>query len=187
MIRAFIAVTLAESVIEEIAKIRSALQETRADVRWTRLEGLHLTLKFLGDLDRNRIEPVLEVLRETAHGGRPLQVTAQGMGAFPNSRRPRTVWVGLHGQGLAALNAELENALMSLDFPPDAREFTPHLTLGRVRSLRGWERMLPVMKAHEQTVFGESTIHYMTLYRSDLRPEGAVYTRLGAAAFQPGP
>lgn len=187
MIRAFIAVTLAEPVIEEIAKIYSILQETRADIRWARLEGLHVTLKFLGDLNRNQIEPVLEVLRETAHGYRPLQVMAQGVGTFPNLCRPRVVWVGLRGQGLATLNAELESALMPLDFPPDAREFTPHLTLGRVRSLRGWERMLPVIQEHAHTVFGESTIHHMTLYRSDLRPEGAVYTPLGSAAFQPGP
>ncbi len=187
MIRAFIAVTLAKSIVEQIAKIYWAGQETRADIRWVRWEGLHVTLKFLGNINRHQIEPVLAVMHETAQGCRPFNVVAQGIGTFPNLHRPQTVWVGLQGQELNTLKVALENALIPLDFPSDARKFTPHLTLGRVRSLQGWEHLLPMIKAHAQTVFGESTIRHMTLYQSDLRPEGAVYTPLGSAAFPSEP
>ncbi|HJY80927.1 MAG TPA: RNA 2',3'-cyclic phosphodiesterase [Candidatus Binatia bacterium] len=185
MIRAFIAVNLAAPVIEEIAKVRFALQEAKGDVRWTRSEGLHLTLKFLGDIARNQVEPILAAIREALHGQQPLYLVAQGLGAFPNLRRPRVLWVGLSGEGLPEMRRAIETALMPLDFPPEEREFTPHLTLGRVRSLRGWERLLAVVKAYEQVCFGESTVDQVILYQSELRPEGAVYSPLGAIPLLP--
>jgi 2'-5' RNA ligase len=184
LIRAFIAVNLAASVIEEIAKVRSALQEAKGDIRWTRIEGLHLTLKFLGDIARNQVEPILAVVREALQHQPPLQVIACGLGAFPSLRRPRVVWAGLSGKGLKEVSEIVETTLMQLDFPPDEREFTPHLTLGRVRSQRGWERVLPVVKEYEQTYFGESTVNQVILYQSELRPEGAVYSPLGSIPLQ---
>lgn len=183
MIRTFIAATLAQSVIEEIAKVRSALQEAKGDIRWTRSESLHLTLKFLGDISRNQVEPILAVLQNVVRERTPLQIIAQGLGAFPNLRRPRVLWVGLQGQGLTELSEALETALMPLDFPPEDREFTPHLTLGRVRSPRGWERVLAILKAYEDTHFGESIVTQLTLYQSHLQPDGAVYTSLGSVSF----
>lgn len=184
MIRTFIAVTLAESVIEEIAKICTLLQEARGDLRWTRIESLHLTLKFLGDIHRSQVEPILEALREVVSAHPPLRILAQGLGAFPNLKRPRVLWVGLKAEGLAEMNEAIEAALMPLDFPPEDRAFTPHLTLGRVRSLRGWENVLAIVKEHANTLFGESMIDRVTLYQSDLRPEGAVYTSLGSIPFR---
>jgi 2'-5' RNA ligase len=74
---------------------------------------------------------------------------------------------------------------MPLHFPPENHEFTPHVTLGRIRSLRGWERVLAVVKEHEQTRFGESAIDHVVLYQSELQPEGAVYRPLGSIALQP--
>ncbi|HKA54275.1 MAG TPA: RNA 2',3'-cyclic phosphodiesterase [Candidatus Binatia bacterium] len=184
MIRAFIAVNLASPVIEEIAKVRSALQEAKGDIRWTRLEGLHLTLKFLGDIERHQVEPILRVMNETMGKWPPLHILAQGLGAFPNLRRPRVLWAGLSGEGLRGMSEALETALMPLDFPPEEREFTPHLTLGRVRSLRGWEHVLAVVKEYEQTRFGESRVDQVTLYQSALRPDGAVYSPLGSAPLR---
>ena len=183
MIRAFIAVNLATPVIEEIAKVRFTLREAKGDVRWTRSEGLHLTLKFLGDIAHNQVEPILAAIREALHGQQPLHLVAQGLGAFPNLRRPRVLWVGLSGEGLPEMSRAIETALLPLDFPPEEREFTPHLTLGRVRSLRGWERLLAVMKAYEQVRFGESTVDQVILYQSELRPDGAVYSPLGAISL----
>jgi 2'-5' RNA ligase len=180
LIRAFIAVNLAAPVIEEIAKVRFALQEAKGDIRWTRTEGLHLTLKFLGDIARNQVESILAVMREATCERLPLHVLAQGLGAFPNLRRPRVLWAGLSGEGLQEMSGAIETALMPLDFPPEEREFTPHLTLGRVRSLRGWERVLALVKEYEHARFGESTVDQVTLYQSELRPDGVVYSPLGS-------
>ena len=187
MIRAFIAVTLAPVVIEEIAKTQLALQTAKGDIRWTRAEGWHLTLKFLGDISREQVAPILEVLSEALRTQPSIRVVAQGIGAFPTLKRPRVVWAGLRGEGLKALSQKIATALMSLDFPPEEREFTPHLTLGRVRSLRGWEQVLAVMKEHEHTRFGESAVDQVTLYQSDLHPTGAVYRPLGSIALTPLP
>lgn len=184
MIRAFIAVSLAAPVIEEIAKVRSILQETKGDIRWIRVEGLHLTLKFLGDIARPQVEPILAALRAALREQPALRILAQGLGAFPNLRRPRVLWAGLSGEGLKALSEAVETALMPLDFPPEEREFTPHLTLGRVRSLRGWERALAVVKEYEHIRFGESAVHQVTLYQSDLRPDGAIYSPLGSVPLK---
>jgi 2'-5' RNA ligase len=175
---------LAESVIEEIAKVRSFLQEANGDIRWTRVEGLHLTFKFLGDITRSQVEPILSVLQDVVQQRQPLNLVAQGLGAFPSLRRPRILWVGLKGEGIAELSEAIETALMPLDFPPEEREFTPHLTLGRVRSPRGWERVLRLIKEHEHAYFGESMIDRLTLYQSDLRPDGAIYTPLGLVQFR---
>ncbi len=185
MIRAFIAVSLAPVVIEEIAKMQRALQSAKGDIRWTRAEGWHLTLKFLGDITPMQVAPIVEALGRALSTQPPLHIVAQGLGAFPHLTRPRVVWAGVHGEGLTALSEQIETALMALDFPPEERDFTPHLTLGRVRSLRGWEQVLSVVKEHEQARFGESAITEVTLYQSDLRPTGAVYRPLGAIALTP--
>jgi RNA 2',3'-cyclic 3'-phosphodiesterase len=185
LIRAFIAVTLAPVIIEEIAKVQLTLQTAKADIRWTRAEGWHLTLKFLGDISRDQVVPILEVLREALRTQPSLHVVAQGLGAFPNLKHPRVVWVELRGEGLKTLSEKIETALMALDFPPEDRDFTPHLTLGRVRSFRGWGQVLAVMKEHDHTHFGESEINYLTLYQSELRPNGAVYHPLGSIALMP--
>lgn len=179
MIRAFIAINLAASVIEEIAKVQSALQDTKGDIRWTRAHNLHLTLKFLGDIARGQVEPILHALQDALRGRPALRLVVRGLGAFPNPKKPRVLWAGIAGEGLKELSETVETALMALDFPPEEREFTPHLTIGRVRSLRGWDRVLAVMRAHEQADFGESVVDHVTLYQSTLRPDGAVYTPLG--------
>jgi 2'-5' RNA ligase len=184
LIRAFIAINLAASVIEEIAKVQSALQEARGDVRWTRAENLHLTLKFLGDIARNQVAPILRALQDALGTRSALRLTARGLGAFPNLRKPRVLWAGIAGEGLKELSETVETALLSLDFPPEERELTPHLTLGRVRSLRGWDRVLAVVKVHEQAYFGESLVDHVTLYQSILRPDGAVYSPLGVVPLR---
>jgi len=183
LIRAFIAVTLAPSVGEEIAKIQSLLKEPQGDIRWTRIDGMHLTLKFLGDIAHSQIEQILVGLRNALGDHLFFHVLAHGVGAFPNLNRPKVLWAGLSGEGLAGLQEKVESALVRLDFPREERGFTPHLTLGRVRSLRGWKEILAVIKKYERVQFGESVVNHVTLYQSTLRPDGAVYSPLGTVSL----
>jgi 2'-5' RNA ligase len=143
LIRTFIAVTLAASTVEEIAKVQAELKEIKADIRWVRAENMHLTLKFLGDTNRSKIGPILEVLHTTLQRQPAFSVHAQGLGGFPDLTRPRMVWAGLTEDRLIAVSHAVETALVPLDFPMEQRPFRPHLTLGRVRSQRGWSDMLP--------------------------------------------
>ncbi len=179
MIRAFIAVNLTVRVVEAITRVQEILKQAGGDVRWVRPEGFHLTLKFLGDIPNHKPPLVLAALQEALRGHPPLLVRAQGLGAFPTLKRPRVLWVGLGGEGLEELRERVEQAMIPLDFPPEDRQFTPHLTLGRVRSLRGWEKVLAALKERQAEGFGESRIEEVVLYKSDLRPEGALYTPLG--------
>lgn len=184
MIRAFIAVTLASAIGEEIAKIQAALKNAQGDIRWTRIEGMHLTLKFLGDIAQAQVEPILTALRTALRNQLSLSVHAHGLGVFPHLKRPKVLWAGLGGEGLIRLQEKVESALVALDFPREERSFTPHLTLGRVRSFRGWEQVLAVVRQHEHTQFGESIVDRVTLYQSTLRPDGAVYSPLGTVPLQ---
>ena len=184
MIRAFIAVTLAPSMGEEIAKIQSLLKEPQGDIRWTRIDGMHLTLKFLGDIAHAQVDQILAGLRNALDNHLSFHVQARGVGAFPSLKRPKVLWVGLSGEGFTGLQEKVESVLVPLDFPREERSFTPHLTLGRVRSLRGWKQVLAVIERYEHVQFGESVVDHVTLYQSTLRPDGAVYSPLGTVLLQ---
>jgi len=195
LIRAFIAVTLAPSVVEEIAKVQAVLRRADGEtgaVRWTRVENMHLTLKFLGNIDQHQVAPILTRLRHVGRDCPAFQVEARQLGGFPSLGRPRVIWVGLHDTAnaealqdeqhspLPGLSKAIETALSELDFPVEQRAFRPHVTLGRVRSQRGWDRILPLVQDYRHTSFGTSVIDRISLYRSDLESNGPIYTALGS-------
>ncbi len=184
LIRAFIAANLASSVGEEMTKVQSALQNAKGDIRWVKPQGFHLTFRFLGNIEPNRVAPILTALRVAVRHQAQFRVRMQGLGAFPSLTRPRVLWAGLTGGGLQELHTKIESALGSCGFPPEGRAFRPHITLGRVRSQRGWNHVLERVKEYLQYDFGESLIDTVTLYRSDLEPGGAVYTALGVAGLK---
>lgn len=183
--RLFIATTLPPGVLAALAEIQRTL---RADtphgvVRWVAPGGIHLTLKFLGDapsLQRNELESALQ----TAAGAKPpFDLALSDLGCFPSVRRPRVVWVGLSG-ALAALHAlrdEIERQIAPLGYPTEDRPFSPHLTLGRVRreasSTQASALGAQVIRARQRD---QQTwpVTSVSLMRSELQPEGAVYTEL---------
>jgi 2'-5' RNA ligase len=179
-----VAVDVEAVVHQALCAVQSELQQVNADVRWVRAEGLHLTLKFLGSVEPERLDRVHATL-EAALAERPaLRVRVRGLGAFPTWRRPRVVWVGVHGEGLSEMAAVVDDALAPLAFERERRAFTPHLTLGRVNSPKGWARLEPVLKAHLDDDFGESGIDAVTVYRSTLQRGGARYTPLWTIALR---
>ena len=199
MIRAFIAVNLAPSVVEEIAKVQAVLRRADGEpgaVRWTRVENMHLTLKFLGNIDQHQVALILTRLRQVGRDCPAFQIEARQLGGFPSLGRPRVIWAGLHDtandedpQGeqhspLPGLSKAIETALSELDFPVEQRDFRPHVTLGRVRSQRGWDRLLPLVQDYRHTSFGTSVIDRVSLYRSDLESTGAIYTALGSVPLR---
>jgi len=182
-IRSFVAVDLDAPVLQAVTDLQGALRRINADVRWVRPEGLHVTLKFLGSVDPERLARVHAALVSDLHEQPALHVSVRGLGAFPNWRRPRVVWVGLHGEGFGTLAARVDGALAPLGFEREQRAFTPHLTLGRVNSLRGWPRLEEACKAHLDDDFGASDIGAVTIYRSTLQRGGAVYAPLWTIAL----
>jgi 2'-5' RNA ligase len=177
-IRSFIAIDLDEPVRVALRQLLSELAQLKADIRWVREGALHVTLKFLGSVEAARLQRVHSALTGGLPGQPVLQVRARALGAFPTLHRPRVLWVGLEGEGLAPLAAAVEGVTSQLGFEPESRALAPHITLGRVNGTRGWSRVEEVFKARLSDDFGSSTVDRVTIYRSTLRPDGAVYTPL---------
>jgi 2'-5' RNA ligase len=190
-LRTFIAIELDEGLMSNLMSLQGRLREqvSPRSVRWVRPEGIHLTLKFLGDTSAEKLQEVEEALaRATAEIG-PFTFTVGGLGCFPNLHRPRVVWVGLQEQtgALGRLHKAVETHVAPLGFPTEKRPFSPHLTLGRVqRYASGSEirELGEVVAATTPGTIGEMTVGAVCYIKSDLRPSGAVYTTLFEAELK---
>lgn len=178
MIRAFLALDLPAGYQAGLAAVQDALRRSGADVRWTAVGNIHLTLKFFGDISEDQVEALAAAAGRVAGACRPFTLTARGVGAFPGPKNPRVIWLGLSGQTdiLANLAADLDQACATLGFAPEKRRFTPHLTLGRVRSGQGRESLQQALETLVLPEFPEFQVRQLVLYRSTLRPQGALYT-----------
>ncbi len=178
--RCFIAISLPEELKAKISGIQEKLKAAGADVSWTRPEGMHLTLKFFGEIEDRRIPKIEKALDMAVDGISPFTLSVSGMGMFPDMRRPRVVWIGLKEDGgnLLRLNKCVEEELKKIGFPPEERRFTPHTTLGRIRSNRNIEKLLRLIDEEKGIDTGGFDVSEIHLIKSELKPAGAVYTEL---------
>ncbi len=193
ILRTFIAIELDETVAIALGAIQEELKSRvpKGSVRWVNPASIHLTLKFLGDTPKSRLSEIEEALREACAGVAPLDLTIEGRGCFPNFRRPNVIWVAVrdHGGALTRLQEAVEAHVAPLGWPTEKRPFRPHLTLGRVnRRVSSRERAAIGAAVESLEVEQIATVHvtHVSFMRSDLRPTGAVYTRLFAAALGEG-
>lgn len=180
--RAFVAIEIPDPVRNTISALIGRLRERDVTncVRWVRPEGIHATLKFLGDTTDEK-ERVIESALESTAAIRPgFDLSLGPLGSFRSRRlaRDQVVWVGLSGETaqLLELAADVDRALVAVGFPAETRPFTPHLTLGRMR--RG-VRSVPSFTEDAAWPPGDGAFHvdHLSLMESDLRPDGALYTR----------
>jgi 2'-5' RNA ligase len=183
MIRTFLAINPSAETLDTLERFQAELRETAADVRWVDSAFIHLTVQFLGDVRESELAGTERALAETFREQAPIEMDCRGFGAFPNLRRPRILWVGVHGEGLASLAERAERALAPVGFPPQDREFDPHITLGRVRSQRGVDALIVHARERANQGFGVSRIDCAILYRSQLRPTGSLYTPIATFPF----
>jgi RNA 2',3'-cyclic 3'-phosphodiesterase len=195
-VRAFIALRLDAAVEDAIAGLIERLRATQNDIRqndipedgirWVRRANFHLTLFFLGPaVPRERFASISEALGAIAEATPPFEIVARGVGVFPNPVRPRVIWVGLDGDELAALAARVAEAAARCGFAPERRPYSPHLTIGRVRSLNSPGRLRRALSEVADSNFGVSRIERVIVYRSELGPQSSTYYEL--AAFPLGP
>jgi RNA 2',3'-cyclic 3'-phosphodiesterase len=179
VIRAFIAVGIEPKTVRKIAEAVQEIKSRAPAIRWASLTNLHLTLRFLGDVEEATVEPIARALREHVGPFPRFTINAKGLGVFPGVKRPRVLWVGLEGNQLIELASTVETALKSLGFAPEERDFKPHLTIGRWRqaekSATQFVAELERWKGHE---FGRSEVRSIALFQSTLRPEGAIHRML---------
>lgn len=184
-VRSFVAVDLPADLRARLRDLGQELERRSppGSVRWARPEGIHLTLKFLGDVPAAELPPISEFLAGAARRSPAFRVSVAGLGCFPNVRRPRIVWVGVEDStgALRRLQAEIEAGLERLGHPKEDRPFSPHLTLGRLRQEAGGAApdVGAAVESSPVPSLGEIPVQTVCLFRSDLRPGGAVYSVQG--------
>lgn len=178
-IRTFIAVPLPDSVLAEFGKLNRQMRSLSRDVKWVRPESIHLTLKFLGNLEPEALDRVFTAVERCFQSRwEKFSLTVGGLGAFPNFRRPRVLWVGVQGDGyeyLLRLQQQIETELAEEGFEKEKRKFSPHLTVGRVKFAGHLEELL---KSFMEYPFPEMNfiVERVQIMRSELKPDGAVYS-----------
>ncbi len=176
--RLFVALELSDAVRAAVLNLVDLLQRARADARWMRPEGMHLTLKFIGEVPEEELAPIRQAL-STVRSAKPVAMEFRGLGYFPNDRRPRVLWVGSEAsENLAELAAQMEAALEPLGIARENRPFVPHLTLGRFKSSQRLEHLQKEIAALPSTEFGQVETGEFLLFQSKLSPKGAEYTKL---------
>ena len=186
--RCFVAISLPEELKASISGIQERLKTAGADVSWTRQEGMHLTLKFLGEVEEKMIPNIERALDMAVDGITTFTLSVSGMGIFPDMRRPRVVWIGLkeEGDNLIRLHKGVDEELKKTGFPSEDRRFTPHITLGRIRSNRNIEKLLKLIDAEKGVDSGSFEVSDLHLIKSELKPSGAVYTELYSVMLSSG-
>jgi 2'-5' RNA ligase len=190
-IRAFVAIELPEDLRRELDRVQGSLKGTGvADhVRWVKPGGIHLTMKFLGDVPASTITEIVHAVTQGSEGVKPFTISFSGLGCFPSSSRPSVIWVGVEGDTgtLMRLQTAVEDSLSVLGYPAEKRKYTPHLTLGRVaRDVAASERrrLGDMIGEHIVGSLGEIQVCDVCLVKSELSPSGARYTRLAAVTLE---
>ena len=190
LLRAFIAVEIPpeihQAIEHETASIRAALNASL--VRWVPVDNIHLTLKFLGDVSPANVEMLSQMLNVEVGQHATFAIQFGGLGAFPNPKRPRVIWVGIQAPAeLEALQHGIEAAAATLGYPDEKRSFSPHLTIGRVKQnldAAGTQKIRAVLEGTQVGALGTAQVTAVHLFKSDLKPTGAVYTRLFSAPLR---
>lgn len=185
-IRSFIAIDLPEPVLQAISKAQESFRESDLNIRYVRKEGIHLTLKFLGDIDRADVEKIHAAMGRATKDFSPFTLRGEGVGVFPDLKRPRVVWAGLSGdiEDLLSLQRELEYQLNGLGFPKEKRSFKGHLTIGRVKGRLDRTRLSQALEVLGEFRTESFTVRSVVLVQSDLRPQGAVYSSLAEVSLK---
>ena len=179
--RTFIAIAIPDDCKKLLDRLQHPLRDSGADVRWTSIDNIHLTLKFLGEVDPATIPGLVERLGGVVAPQVRFSLRLHGVGGFPDLRHPRVIWCGIEGdiERLKLLQAGIESACAQAGFPVEPRPFQPHLTLGRVRGKRNLHRLLDCIRMiddHE----GTFEVREIGLYQSTLTPHGSIYKMLAA-------
>ncbi|VAX15546.1 2'-5' RNA ligase [hydrothermal vent metagenome] len=162
----------AERLIESVSDIPIT------QVRWVHSVNLHITLKFLGDVENEKTFDICDIAKKVFTGFGPINLSVEGMGLFPNHDNPKVVWLGVHGntEELAKMELNLSAGLEKLGYPPDQKKFTAHLTIGRVKNESARGKLVRLARKYHDTYIGDASADSVALYESKLNPGGAIYS-----------
>jgi len=185
MVRTFVAIELDDAVCAALTQVQERLRHSEGGRagRWVNPKGIHLTLKFLSDVPTTKLGQVRRAVECACQGAAPFSLTLGGLGCVPNVRRPRVVWVGVRDVAgcLAPLQRAVESELERLGFPREQRGFQPHLTLARIKDGAAIDEITALGKMVAESPLEDlasMTVNAVSVMKSDLRPDGAIYTEL---------
>ncbi len=174
--RCFIAVELDEVIKDQLESVQALFASLGGKVGWCNRGQMHLTLKFLGEVAEDVIPTAVDALKIAVGKIAPFEMTVEGVGAFPTAGRPRVLWVGIRGcPPLLELQERIEKQFTPLGFPREDRDFTPHLTLGRVKELIDVKACRTILAQQQNFFAGTQRVERVILFSSTLKPTGAVY------------
>jgi 2'-5' RNA ligase len=178
-LRCFIALELPEEVKKKIYVCIEKMKSAGADVKWIPPENLHLTLKFLGDTTEELLKSVNERLISLSKSHNRFSLQVSGAGAFPNIKYPKVVWLGIHdSEEIIKLQHDIDESMEGLGFKRDDKKFTPHLTIGRVKSMRNKDVLIKELATLKEADFGKIEVNNITMMKSELKPGGAEHSKL---------
>jgi 2'-5' RNA ligase len=181
-VRCFIALDLPTQIIDQISSYITLLKkEIPMGVSWVKAENIHITLKFLGDVEDRALPDIEEAIKKTSSDQNSFLFEISNSGAFPNWNKPRILWLGFeYSKEIHELVSSLENNLRPLGFMPEARPFSPHLSIGRIKeTIR--PNLFPILEnilKNQRQINGSFRVEFLRLYKSDLHPEGPTYSIL---------
>ena len=186
IIRTFIGFELPEKTRSFISSIQEDLKSNGLDARWVQPKNIHLTLKFLGNINKDDTQKVGEAIFKSAADYAPISLTAKGVGAFPGINRPRVLWIGIRGQidVLIQLQKSLDDQLEQIGFPKENRPFKGHLTLARVKGQIDRVKLINAIKKYGEFEPKSFIADNIILFKSDLKSTGAVYTKLNSLSLK---
>jgi len=203
--RSFVAVELPEPILEAVGQLSGRLRASGARATWVKPENMHLTLRFLGEVDEDNINRLKAILSDSYRGMSPFTLSVRGVGAFPNMRRPSVVWVGAveareaarsqvelgnervlgneRAQAIETAYLAAESAARAIGLAPEEKAFHPHLTLARIRDAREAPPLVACLERERDFCAGDFTVHSVSLFSSRLTPHGPIYQRLEEFTF----
>ena len=178
--RTFIAIEIPEDIKQQMAEVQATLRKAAVEASWPRPEGIHLTLKFLGEVPEGQVPEIADALRTSIHDMPRFRLEIAGTGAFPNARNARVVWIGVSGdlEKLNGIQAAIDEAMVRIGMEREDRAFKPHLTLARIKHIRSKESLLSALQQVKDVTLPGFEVRSVSLMRSELKRSGAEYTEL---------
>ncbi|MBU1061178.1 MAG: RNA 2',3'-cyclic phosphodiesterase [Candidatus Omnitrophica bacterium] len=179
-IRAFVAIEIDEPNKQKLSDLITQFKKSNTQIKWVTENQMHLTLKFLGNIDGSLVPNISEALKNISENFTQFNIKLSKIGAFPNLQRPRVIWIGIDKgkENVILLANSVETALERLNFAKEKREFKTHLTLGRVKSLKNISGLTKIISETGLQFQDEIKIDKLILFQSTLTPKGAIYTPL---------
>lgn len=178
-VRAFIAIELPSIIAKSLEEIQDNLRDTTNKIAWVKPDNIHLTMKFLGNIETDKAHAIEKILKNIVSQISIGKLSVKGVGAFPTINNPRVIWVGVEDdKNLLNIYTQLEEGLASLGFKKEERPFKPHLTLGRIKFLKDKKGLKERLEKLADIKFASFIADSLILFKSELTPEGSLYTKL---------